>query len=184
MLVGKQGYVPEPYFLTETLRSQSRFHDPHQDSLFSHSGSVQGFRQWNNGRSTPQPVESSPTDVHKGIFLTVRSSRPIGHSMSLDPGMDRVLKEHEPRCIKISESLYEAQLPTLVTPRSTVPGDSTSKCIRYSILEVSCKCMHMILCFERSSGTLFSTAVTWTSMVRNFRILHSFSNSQPQIGFE
>ena len=28
MLVGESGYVPEPFFLTEFLRSQSRFHDP------------------------------------------------------------------------------------------------------------------------------------------------------------
>jgi len=177
MLVGKHGYVPEPYFLTETLRSQSRFHDPLQDSLFSHSGSVQGFRQWNNGRSTPQPVESSPTDAHKGIYLTVRSSRPIGHSMSLDPSVEKVVKEHEPQCIKISENLYEAQLPTLVTPRSTVPGDSTSKCIRYAILEVRCTYTRTTPRSERSSGTLFSTAATWTSMVRNSRISDSFGNT-------
>ncbi|EPQ57971.1 asparaginase-domain-containing protein [Gloeophyllum trabeum ATCC 11539] len=40
MLVGQQGYVPEPYFLTETLRNQSRFHDPLEDSLFSHSSTA------------------------------------------------------------------------------------------------------------------------------------------------
>ncbi|EKM55053.1 uncharacterized protein PHACADRAFT_94654 [Phanerochaete carnosa HHB-10118-sp] len=40
MLVGHQGYVPEPYFLTETLFSQHRFHDPLEESLFSHSASA------------------------------------------------------------------------------------------------------------------------------------------------
>ncbi|EKM82483.1 hypothetical protein AGABI1DRAFT_22465, partial [Agaricus bisporus var. burnettii JB137-S8] len=75
MLVGQQGYVPEPYYLTETLRSQNRFHDPLQDSLFSNSGTVQGFREWSGGSGS------------------------------------------------------------LVTPRSKVPGGTTSKSIRYAILE-------------------------------------------------
>ncbi|KXN92278.1 L-asparaginase [Leucoagaricus sp. SymC.cos] len=69
MLVGQQGYVPEPYFLTETLRSQNRFHDPLQESLFSNAGT--------------------------------------------------------------------AHLPSLVTPRSKVPGGTASKSIRYAILEAS-----------------------------------------------
>ncbi|KNZ80374.1 L-asparaginase [Termitomyces sp. J132] len=67
MLVGQQGYVPEQYFLTETLRSQARFHDPQQESLFSNSSS--------------------------------------------------------------------AYLPSLITPRSTVPGGTGSRSIRYAILE-------------------------------------------------
>lgn len=33
MLNSKRGYVPEKGFLTEYLRSQSRFHDPNQDSV-------------------------------------------------------------------------------------------------------------------------------------------------------
>ncbi|GAW09633.1 60 kda lysophospholipase-like [Lentinula edodes] len=90
MLVGQQGLTTEPSFLTETLRSQTRFHDPLENSLFSHSGSVQGYRQWssNSGRSSPQ------TGVSTGAYyssqlptLLVRSSRPIGHT-SLSPGQD------------------------------------------------------------------------------------------------
>ncbi|EPT04101.1 hypothetical protein FOMPIDRAFT_136339 [Fomitopsis schrenkii] len=40
MILGHRGYVPEPYFLTESLRTQNRFHDPLEDSLFSHSSSA------------------------------------------------------------------------------------------------------------------------------------------------
>lgn len=139
MLVGQQGYVPEPYFLTETLRSQTRFHDPFQDSLFSHSGSVQGFRDWSNGsgRSSPQPTSPTgtitPSPLHR--TLLVRSSRPIGQSHILLPNQQQL--KNQPRCVKISEDLYEAHLPSLVTPRSTVPGGTGSKAIRYAILEVS-----------------------------------------------
>ncbi|EAU88776.2 L-asparaginase [Coprinopsis cinerea okayama7 len=137
MLVGQQGYVPEPYFLTETLRSQSRFHDPLQDSLFSHSGTVQGFRNWSrgNGRSE-SPQRSSGTATPSDVplpTLRVRSTRPIGHSSGLVP--DSPLSKHHPRCKQIAENVYEANLPSLVTPRTKTPGSSLSKSIRYAILE-------------------------------------------------
>jgi Asparaginase. len=140
MLVGQQGYVPEPYFLTETLRSQSRFHDPLQDSLFSHSGSVEGFREWSSGSGTSSPSggtvspssNSTPPLFHP--TLLVRSSRPIGQPSKLSPIQQ--FGKPQPTCVKISEDLYEAHLPCLVTPRSTVPGGNVSKSIRYAILEV------------------------------------------------
>jgi len=56
MLIGSDGYSPEPYFLTEFLRSQARFHDPLQDSLFSNAGSSSTYREWSNtnsGRNSP-----------------------------------------------------------------------------------------------------------------------------------
>ncbi|KAF8809099.1 L-asparaginase [Phlegmacium glaucopus] len=134
MLVGQQGYVPEPYFLTETLRSQTRFHDPLQDSLFSNAGSVQGFREWSSGRTSPQLTPTSNTTSVPGRTLLVRSSCPIGHSSTLEPKVDKRAST-QPRCIRVSENVYEAQLPTLVTPRSKVPGGSGSKSIRYAILE-------------------------------------------------
>jgi lysophospholipase len=138
MLVGQQGYVPEPYFLTETLRSQNRFHDPLQDSLFSNSGSVQGFREW-SGRSSPQSSESanvSPED-RQGRTLLVRSSRPIGHATELSPSPNQPYLLNQPRCTRISENVYEAHLPTLVTPKSKIPGETIGKSIRYAVLEVS-----------------------------------------------
>ena len=139
MLVGQQGYVPEPYFLTETLRSQTRFHDPFQDSLFSNAGSVQGFREWSSGRPSPQttPNGTPPLLDLQGRTLLVRSSCPIGHSGS--PPLENNIDKHgfaQPRCIRVSENVYEAHLPTLVTPPSKVPGGSGSKSIRYAILEV------------------------------------------------
>ena len=138
MLVGQQGYVPEPYFLTETLRSQNRFHDPLQDSLFSNSGSVQGFREW-SGRSSPQPGEVAnitPEDP-QGRTLLVRSSCPIGRATTLKPSSNTPDLSNQPRCTRISENVYEAHLPTLVTPKSKIPGGNVSKSIRYAILEVS-----------------------------------------------
>ena len=134
MLVGQQGYVPEPYFLTETLRSQTRFHDPMQDSLFSNSSSVQGFRNWSSGsgRSSPQTdhirTRLSPPPNAPSRTLLVRSSRPIGQSSSLGS-----MERDQPTC---SETIYEAYLPSLVTPCSAVPGGTHRKSIRYAILEV------------------------------------------------
>lgn len=143
MLVGQQGYVPEPYFLTETLRSQTRFHDPLQDSLFSIAGSVQGFREWSSGRPSPQPASPNGDNTStpfvpdsQGRTLLVRSSCPIGHSSTLGTNIDMHVST-QPRSICVSENVYEAHLPTLVTPPSKVPGGSGSKSIRYAILEVS-----------------------------------------------
>jgi lysophospholipase len=136
MLVGQQGYVPEPYFLTETLRSQTRFHDPLQDSLFSNSGSVQGFRDWNNGsgRSTPSIGTPNSTSAPSHPTLLVRSTRPIGCPSALSPTGTKPLVD-EPTCVKGFGDIYEAQLPSLVTPCTQVPGGGTKR-IRYAILEV------------------------------------------------
>ena len=149
MLVGQQGYVPEPYFLTETLRSQHRFHDPLEESLFSHSASVEGFREWSNqsGRASPVTTphesraasprpESSARTLHHPTPLLVRSSRPFGGPdlLSIDHGKGR----NSPRHVvytKLAEDLYEAHIPSLVTPRTATNG-SNSKRIRYAILEV------------------------------------------------
>ncbi|PBK78418.1 L-asparaginase [Armillaria solidipes] len=137
MLVGSRGYVPEPYFLTETLRSQTRFHDPLQSSLFSNSGSVQGFRDWSSGsgRSSPLGGSATPsvstTSTPQQPTLLVRSSRPIGRTYGLTPNQSSALSHS----IQVAENVYEAHLPSLVTPRSAVPGGSGSKSIRYAILE-------------------------------------------------
>ncbi|KAF8912051.1 asparaginase-domain-containing protein [Gymnopilus junonius] len=136
MLVGQQGYVPEPTFLTETLQSQNRFHDPLQDSLFSNASSVQGFREWTrNGRSSPQPLPPGDISFASPISptLLVRSSRPISYETALNPSLNDT--KNDPRCIQVADNMYEAHLPTLVTPRSKVPGGTTSKAIRYAILE-------------------------------------------------
>jgi lysophospholipase len=142
MLVGHQGYVPEPYFLTETLRSQTRFHDPLQDSLFSNSGSVQGFRNWSSGsgRSSPQVAAGSTMPPQR--TLLVRSSRPIGVPASLEPSQPYLKKQ--PTCVQVSENVYEAYLPSLVTPYSAVPGGTGNKSIRYAILEVSAPISQLI----------------------------------------
>ena len=151
MLVGHQGYVPEPYFLTETLHSQHRFHDPLEESLFSHSASVEGFREW-SGRATPLASPRSSTFASRAsspsrgppqqpATLLVRSSRPIGAPLGLLPAsrQDEVSLQSvfkHPSCRQVAEDVYEAHLHSLVTPRTTANG-SNSKRIRYVILEVS-----------------------------------------------
>ena len=147
MIFSQQGYVPEPYFLTETLHSQHRFHDPLEESLFSHSGSLEGYRRWtSSGKGSPTGTthgsrEPSPSRdgarglSHQSLTLPVRSSRPIGVPEHLAPTTDKPLPR-QPVCEKIAEDVYEAQLPTLVTPRSSGPGGNRKR-IRYAVLEVS-----------------------------------------------
>lgn len=142
MLVGQQGYVPEPYFLTETLRSQHRFHDPLEESLFSHSASVEGFREWSSsGRTSPDiSRDSSPSPKSRGrtppvATLPVRSSRPIGPPSMLSTSGDQRLFR-DVACTKISDNVYEANLPSLVTPRTKANGFNNKR-IRYAILEVN-----------------------------------------------
>ncbi|KAJ7709644.1 L-asparaginase [Mycena rosella] len=136
MLIGNRGYVPEPFFLTETLKSQTRFHDPLQDSLFSNSGSVQGFRQFLSGSGRSSPSGQSPSTVQfKLPTLLVRSSRPIGNFATLGPNQSLDGTPTPPICMKLADNLYEAELPSLITPRSSVSGSSGSKSIRYAILE-------------------------------------------------
>lgn len=143
MLIGEHGYVPVPYFLTETLRSQGRFHDPLQDTLFSHASSVQDFRQWssNSGRSSPistgfsTPISAA---VSPQSTLLVRSSRPMGPAPSLAPLTTGLPSPRgvQPRSRKISDNVYEAHVPALVTPRSVITG-GVGKRIRYAVLEVT-----------------------------------------------
>lgn len=138
MLLSSQGYVPEPFFLTETLRSQKRFHDPLQDSLFSNAASVKGYREWStSGRSSPSATETHlpPTSGVSHPTLWVKSSRPIGRVRNLAPDasyfpMDGI------QCEKIADDVYQARLPSLVTPRSGASGISGGKRIRYAIIEV------------------------------------------------
>ncbi|KAH0830662.1 asparaginase-domain-containing protein [Lanmaoa asiatica] len=137
MLLGARGYVPEPFFLTETLRSQKRFHDPLQDSFFSNAGSVKGYREWStSGRSSPSVAETHLPPVSGGSHptLRVKSSRPIGRVQTLAPDASSVPPDIV-QCEKISDEIYQARLPCLVTPRSVAPGLSGGKRIRYAVLE-------------------------------------------------
>lgn len=141
MLVGQQGYVPEPFFLTETLRSQHRFHDPLEESLFSHSASVEGFRSWSNSeRASPDSSRATSPGPRNHArtpplaTLPVRASRPIGTPSILSPTKDHT-SFRDVSCTMISDNIYEAQIPSLVTPRTKASG-SNNKRIRYAILEV------------------------------------------------
>ncbi|KAG8733705.1 hypothetical protein FRC11_003860 [Ceratobasidium sp. 423] len=119
MLVNELGsYAPEPFFLTQTLRAQTRFHDPEGVSLFSNSISVANYRQWStSGASTPSSI-AVPGDQPE---LLVRSSRPI------------LQKNIEGGGVK-KDGYYEGYLPSLVTPRSKAVGGNTKR-IRYAVLE-------------------------------------------------
>lgn len=96
MIAGPSGYVPFPGFLTSksvssnptfptrltffwlsahtiiSLRSQARFHDPLQDSLFANSSSIAHYKSWSkNASNSPSPV---PTPLTEAGMLTVHTS--------------------------------------------------------------------------------------------------------------
>lgn len=134
-----KGYVPEPFYLTETLRLQSRFHDPGEDSLFSHSNTVEGYREWSrSGHSTPSHVFQPMGISHH--HLLVRSSRRIT--------VPRTAMYETREC---PEGVFETHLPSLVTPRGSGPR------IRYTVLEVvtvlSLLIIASLLMFEVESVT-------------------------------
>ncbi|KAI0302208.1 L-asparaginase [Russula brevipes] len=130
MLIGDHGYVPEPYFLTETLRSQARFHDPLQESLFSHSSTVEDFRQWSSsGRASPSNDDFADS-VSVQSTLLVRSSRPIHAPPALSP----TTVPARTQTIKVADDVYESRVPALVTPRGIVSGGDEKR-IRYAVLE-------------------------------------------------
>ncbi|TFY57006.1 hypothetical protein EVJ58_g7290 [Rhodofomes roseus] len=145
MILGQRGYVPEPYFLTESLRTQNRFHDPLEDSLFSHSSSVEGYREWTSNSGRASPISKSggsstsgatqPNHQHHPTLL-VRSTRPIGMSVTANLAATAVNTTYPrpPLGTKLADDLYEAHLPSLITPRSTAPG-GTQKRVRYAVLE-------------------------------------------------
>jgi len=106
-----------------------------QESLYSHSGSVQGFRQWSSS-GTSSPLSDPVDKAAHSSDLLVRSSRPIGQPTLLTQTEPYATAIQQPLCRRVSEDLYEANLPSLVTPRSAIPGGGGSKRIRYAILEV------------------------------------------------
>ncbi|KAG8861938.1 hypothetical protein FRB96_002381 [Tulasnella sp. 330] len=128
MLTGSDGFVPEPFFLTESLRKESRFHDPLDDSLFSRASSVQNFRSWKgSGGSSSESSSGAATPQSSTATLLVRSSRPIAQPPSYIEGSNHLTW-------KIGHDCYEAHLPSLITPKVKIQ-DEKAKRIRYAILE-------------------------------------------------
>lgn len=85
MLVSDTGYVPEPFFLFETLRSQtSRFHDPHGDSLLSQSRSVKGFREWSETHSREESRSRGVSRERRATPDTIGGGKlkPLGEALA------------------------------------------------------------------------------------------------------
>ncbi|OBZ75381.1 hypothetical protein A0H81_04103 [Grifola frondosa] len=74
-------------------------------------------------------VEQSQRQVHT---LPVRSSRPIGVPAHLAPITQQVLNK-QPPCVQISDDVYEAQLPSLITLRSSAPGEIANAFVMLSL---------------------------------------------------
>ncbi|KAI5121020.1 hypothetical protein M0805_005966 [Coniferiporia weirii] len=116
---------------------QSRFHDPLEDSLFSHSGSIEGFRKWSSRSGRSSPVSdfyvSASQEAHT---LLVRSTRPVTPSLLLPTNQQKLAEYLVGQCEKTEDGVYECLLPSLVTPRMSIhAGNTALKRIRYVVLE-------------------------------------------------
>lgn len=137
------GYAPYPGFLTETLRTQARFHDPHADSIFSWSDTTDRFRQWTDAysRSHPNTRPASPSPIPSPITAHAPAipsptaaaghapfSRPL-QVKSSDPKGTSVRNAISKRTLE--DGTLEMQLPSLITPKSSHNGQR----VRYAVLE-------------------------------------------------
>ncbi|EJU05568.1 asparaginase-domain-containing protein [Dacryopinax primogenitus] len=135
MVLSGQGYTPEPNLLTESLRTQTRFHDPLGTSLFSNAESSTSFKTWaasqaSSRAATPHSFpgsvqEPSSLEAH-GPTLLVRSSRPIMINGSQTHNTAGISSTGVP--------YYEKHMPSLITPSVHASGD-VRKRIHYAILE-------------------------------------------------
>ena len=169
MLGSKNGLSNEPNVLLDTLRSQLRFHDPYEDSLYSHSSSVEGYRNW-SGRSSPTVEHFKPSASGSELpSLPVRSSRPLRSALLSPDG--RPSTHPSTGCRRLADGTYEGQIPSLVTPRVAFHGGQ-SKRIRYAILEVRHRHLSQkIPVHPQCSGILFLIAATSKPMVSTIVIL-------------
>ncbi|KIO24077.1 hypothetical protein M407DRAFT_213402 [Tulasnella calospora MUT 4182] len=116
--IGNEGFVPESFFLTDSMRKESRFHESHDDSLFSQATSVQRFRT-RHSRSASVPSASTPTRLPSLPAqplepplptLLVRSSRPIAQP-------PEYIRTGKNLSWKINPDCWEAHLPSSITPK-------------------------------------------------------------------
>ncbi|KZT57001.1 asparaginase-domain-containing protein [Calocera cornea HHB12733] len=135
MVLSGQGYTPEPNLLTESLRTQTRFHDPLGTSLFSNAESSTSFKSWaasrassrsGTPRSTPVLLDEMMSGGAPEPTLLVRSSRPIV--------TDGLTSDKLAGTSPNGSPYYEKHIPSLITPNVHASGD-VRKRIRYVILE-------------------------------------------------
>ncbi|KAK4704669.1 L-asparaginase, partial [Phenoliferia sp. Uapishka_3] len=75
MLRTANGFAPEPHFLASNLRSQTRFHDELQTSVFANSGSVAAFQSWSQSAAASRASSPGPdNDTTLGAAIAVRTS--------------------------------------------------------------------------------------------------------------
>ncbi|CEH13407.1 Asparaginase [Ceraceosorus bombacis] len=129
------GFAPYPSFLTETLRSQSRFHDPEAESIFSWSDSVERYEAWSavntatgSGPVSGHPPSAPPLIGSSGSQSLPAFGKPVLVKSSAPQGTSRLQALSAASC---DDGRYLAlQLPTLITPRM-----ADRRRVRYAVLE-------------------------------------------------
>lgn len=138
-----QGYVPYPGFLTETLRSQSRFHDPEGNSIFSWSDTTERYQKWAEAYSRPSSGANTPNHASGSSLHNTNSDRNLSHpktpedlSTAFYPRVKVISSSPEGTFTKNAiqskidkDGRLEMILPTMVTPMAD------KKRIRFAVLE-------------------------------------------------
>ncbi|PWN28607.1 asparaginase-domain-containing protein [Jaminaea rosea] len=152
MIRGENGYAPYPGFLTETLRTQARFHDVDGSSIFSWSDTTRRFAQWAEAysQSHPQTRSSSPTTAAssrnaspaprgRGGAETPPSAGgglpfgpPFGRPMRVRSSNPKGTASRNAVSSKVlPDGTLDMQLPSLITPKSS----HNQSRVRYTVLE-------------------------------------------------
>ncbi|CAO1637702.1 unnamed protein product [Parajaminaea phylloscopi] len=153
------GYAPYPGFLTETLRTQARFHDVDGNSIFSWSDTTARFKQWSeaySSHSQPPTRDPSPApprrdrDTQRSGGLPSAPSTPTSSSIATAGAVssafgppfggpvrvrssnpDGTSTRNAVSAKTLPDGTLEMQLPTLITPKSS----HSQRRVRYTVLE-------------------------------------------------
>ncbi|GAA98674.1 uncharacterized protein L969DRAFT_95101 [Mixia osmundae IAM 14324] len=134
------GYAPIPGYFFDSLKSQSRFHDPYGDSLLGHSGTAGQYIKWkadtaahtvqspvSSAQMIDSPISSLPARLEETQEGTQerRPSVTSGTSTPIPPTT-------APLAVHTLDGTIE--LPTLLMP-PTYHGGSGGRRIRYAVYE-------------------------------------------------
>ncbi|KAL7411654.1 asparaginase-domain-containing protein [Mrakia frigida] len=134
MLQSDVGYVPEPGFLTATLKAQSRFHDPTRSSLHSHTQSSSAFLSWSSSASNPSSSRPTTPPNHNHQ----QSYKPFDDALAFTVKASLADEESEVEGEVLHDGedgvrYRESRVEGLVTP----PVDKGGRRVRYCVLEYS-----------------------------------------------
>lgn len=127
----------------ETLRTQSRFHDPNGDSIFSWSDTTERYKAWTETHSRPGSGSNTPKDRHDHNVVSFDQTQAFCPPVKVLSSSPSATFTKNAQKFHVNEAGHlELMLPTMLTPVSTEGGKRRT---RYTVLEydpVSTFCIH------------------------------------------